>query len=62
MNNLSLREINGMMWKYILGVRISKKIHEGTNLWSMSSHAYLKAAINEIEIKLKKPSKITVSE
>ena len=32
-----------------LGARISKKIDEGTKMWTMSSSDYLKAAITEIE-------------
>ena len=36
-----------------LGAKISKKNIEGTTLWTMSSHDYLKAAIQEIEITLK---------
>ena len=37
-----------------LGARINKKVVEGTKLWTMSSQDYLKAAIQEIEVKLKK--------
>ena len=37
-----------------LGAKISKKNIEGTTLRTMSSHDYLKVAIQEIEITLKK--------
>ena len=36
-----------------LGARISKKVHEGTTLWTMTSSDYLKATIAEIEKSLK---------
>ena len=53
-------EFKGNKWNDVdvyLGARITKKNIEGTDLWTMSSHDYLKAAINEIEIKLKKSGK-----
>ena len=36
-----------------LGAKITKKVHEGTTLWTMTSLEYLKAAIKEIEAGLK---------
>ena len=37
-----------------LGANIDSKIHNGNKLWTMSSREYLKAAIIEVESKLKK--------
>ena len=49
-------ELKGNKWDDVevyLGARITNKVHEGTKLWTMSSHDYLKSAIKEVEEKLK---------
>ena len=40
--------------KNYLGANIASKIHNGTKIWTMSSRDYLKAAIAEVELKLRK--------